>query len=155
MEVPGVTAGCINGSGDLGLIVLQTRDSRGRIITPNLAARYSDDLGVVKLSTVESGVRDINDSGDVCGYHGTTNSPAIYTDEDGWLSLKDRVTGTQDDVDMWLAAQSFRVKSISNRDATGFGNLYAVAERKTTTGKGKSAVTTYDRRHFLLVPELP
>ncbi len=146
---------CINESGDLGLTLREIRDSRKQIITPRLAARYSDDLGLVKLSTIESGVFDINDSGDVCGYHGTPNSPAIYTDEDGWLSLKERVAGEPNDVEMWLAAQTYHVRYISNRDATGFGNVYAVAIRSTTTGKGKKAVTTQEIRHFLLVPELP
>lgn len=147
---------CINKFGDLGLTLREIRDSRKRIITPKLAARYSDELGLVQLSTVESGVEDINDSGDVCGYIGTPNNPAIYTDEDGWLNLDDLVTGDPNDVDMWLAAGTCRVKSISNRvGVTGFGNVYAVAIRSITTGKGKNAVTTQDIRHFLLVPELP
>jgi len=151
LTVPGVVLSpSINTHGMLGLQLKETRDSRGRIITPNLAARYSDTEGVKKLSTIHSGVWDINDSGDVCGFNGTTNSPAIYR-ENGWLYLKDLVTGTPDDVGMWLAAGERKVKYIANRDATGFGNLYAIAVRATKIGKN----TAYDVRHFLLEPKLP
>ena len=155
LTVPGVAGyTSINTHGMLGLQLKETRDSRGRLITPNLAARYSDTAGVVKLSTVNSGVWDINDSGDVCGFKGTANSPAIYTDKDGWLDLKDRVTGNPNDVGMWLAAGERKLKYIANRpklDASGFGNLYAIAVLATKQGKN----TTYDVRHFLLEPVLP
>jgi len=148
LTVPG--AHSINTHGMLGLQLKETRDSRGRIITPSLAARYSDTVGVEKLSTIHSGVWDINDSGDICGFNGTTNSPAIYR-ANGWLYLKDLVRGTPDDVGMFLAAGERKVRYIANRGATGFGNLYVIAIRATKNGKN----TSYDVRHFLLEPESP
>lgn len=147
---------CINESGDLGLTLAPIKNSRGKVITPRLAARYSDELGLVKLSTIISSVVDINDSGDVLGYNGTPYRKSIYTDEHGWLRLDDLVTSDDpDDVAMWFAAESLYEKFISNRDATGFGTVFAFADHRITTGNGKNAVTTYVRLHFLLVPELP
>jgi len=154
VNVPGANYARLNNSGQLGLNLFAVRDSRGRIIKPDTAARWSTN-GLQPLSDFESTVRDINDSGDVCGYNIGKGNPAIYQEGFGWLYLDNVVKGSIDDLTLWFHANTnISLWYISNRNATGFGNLFATAIRTTTTGKGKSAVTTTVIKHYFVEPTL-
>lgn len=102
----------------------------------------------------------INNSGDVLGhivtYDGSREAQFLVHDSN-LIYLDDVVTGDQDsdDVDFWHAATHFYHQHMNDRDATGYGKVFARAGVTVTTGKGKNQTTTSEIRFYMLTPELP
>ncbi len=100
------------------------------------------------IANFSTQVRDFNDHGDVA------STEAVFTDETGWTFINNAVvgyeTGASDEMQFW-SNSSKGITSMSNR-ISAQAWLAGSASRTTTTGKGKTAVTTTETRFYLLTP---
>ncbi|TWU33897.1 hypothetical protein [Novipirellula artificiosorum] len=102
--------------------------------------------------------RDINNAGDVLGSIDTTDGSReaqFLVHDSNLIYLDDVVTGVPGDEDFWHAATDFYHQHMNDRDATGYGHVFARAGVVVTTGKGRNQTTTSETRYFILTPELP
>jgi hypothetical protein len=98
--------------------------------------------------------RDINNTDDLAIFQSDYYRMSLRHSDYGMLNVDDLLSPDtpQADRDFWNSAHLQPVH-LNERDGTGFPQLAGSAVRSTTTGKGRSQVTTTERRLFVLTPE--
>ncbi len=106
------------------------------------------------IANFSTEVQDFNDSGDVAARVNNGSIGALFTDETGWTLIDNAVigyeTGASDEMQFW-SNSSKSIVSMSNRISSQAW-MAVSASKTSTTGKGKTAVTTTEQRVYLLTP---
>lgn len=125
---------------------------RGQTTTTQAGCFYDTQLNYV---TGTFSAKTINNSNDMAVVFSPAGRPSYYRNNEGLISIDPMLSAntTTADRDFWMEA-SVIANRLNERDSTGYPQIAGQATRTTTTGSGKTKVTTYDRRIFILTPEL-
>ncbi len=134
---------------DFGVVCGNGARPSGRRSTTLTGFRYATQIEYI---TNSYSAKDINNAGDVAVQMSALGRPYLDHTGTGLLSI-DPMMSSQSDLNFWTAA-SVIANRLNERDATRYPQIAGQATGTTTTGSGKTKVTTSDRRIFILTPEL-
>ena len=94
----------------------------------------------------------VNNENDVLGH--LSPELVLYHDSKP-LKLDELLVGEPEEMTFWMGVTNFFQLHLSDRDETGYGQVFVGANLRATTGKGKNQTTTTDARFYILTPERP